>query len=223
MYSTSGSSGTRRSVQAGARLLWRRIGGIGEESAFIPQPDDGLARGVVVAKEAQRAGVQIETPALERGELEPPRGHHPQHIAVPKEKDVATAAAQPVDHTIGARSNVGSGFALRAAIFEQTPCRVIRTNLGRSSSLVLAVVPLGQIGIDDRDRAEAGKFTRPPCPLKRTGEHVVEPHLAQPFTERPCLLLTARGERDIGAARVLASNRPRCLAVTNDAHRRQIR
>src|SRR5215510_12166795 len=124
MYSTSGSSGTRRSVQARSRLLWRTIGGIGEESAFIPQPDDGLARSVVGAKEAQRSGVQIETSALERRELEPPRGDHPQHIAVPKEKDVATAAAQSVDHTVCARSNVGRGFAVRAAIFEQTPCRV---------------------------------------------------------------------------------------------------
>src|SRR6185369_13981816 len=120
-----------------------------EESrrAFIPQPDDGFARGVVVTKEAQRSGIQIETSPLERRELEPPRGHHPRHIAVPKEQYVPNAAAQSVDHPVGTRSDINGGFAVRAAVFEQTPRRVIHMNLGRSSSLVGAVVPLDQIGI----------------------------------------------------------------------------
>jgi hypothetical protein len=54
--------------------------------------------------------------------------------------------------------------------------------------------------------------------LKRAGEHGAETHAAKARTERPCLLLTKRGKRDIGAAGVLAGDRPRRLAVTNEVH-----
>jgi len=44
---------------------------------------------------------------------------------VPKEQYVPNAAAQSVDHPVGTRSDINGGFAVRAAVFEQTPRRVI--------------------------------------------------------------------------------------------------
>jgi len=78
---------------------------------------------VVVAKGAQRCRVKIKTSPLERRELEPPRDHHPQHIAVSKQKHVSSATAHAIDGVIGSRSDIGCGFAIRAAILEQLPHR----------------------------------------------------------------------------------------------------
>jgi hypothetical protein len=114
---------------------------------------------MVVAKDAQRCGVEIQPSSFARLGAKPPIGHDPEDIAVCEQKHVSGATADSSDHAVGSRSDVGDGLAVRAAVVEQMPCRTVRSNLRRSSTLVLAVIPLDQIGIFRGDSAEAGEFT----------------------------------------------------------------
>jgi len=71
---------------------------------------------------------------------------------VAKQQHVSRAPTQPIDDAVGALRDIGCGFALRAAILEQSPTWALCTYLRRSASFVLTVVLLDQIRVDGRDR-----------------------------------------------------------------------
>ena len=106
---------------------------------------------MVVAKDAPGRRVEIQPSAFAGCQADPPSGHDPEHVAVPEEENVPGTTADSIDQAVGARSDVGHGFAVRATVIEQIPRRAFGANLGRPSTFVLAVIPLDQICIDRGD------------------------------------------------------------------------
>src|SRR5258708_17091137 len=79
-------------------------------------------------------------------------------------------------HTISPRAYLGWRFASRAAISEQLPVRALCTDLRRAETLIFAVVPLDEIGVDFCHRPESSQGTRPARALPRARKHLCEPY-----------------------------------------------
>jgi hypothetical protein len=124
------------------------------------------------------------------------------------------------DHAVRAGADVLRRLASRASIPEQQPAGRPLADLSRGQPLVLAVIPLGQIGVDHGGSAKVGQLAGLPRPLSGTDEH-----------ERECLLCERRGEplaqptpvvgqRDVRRAGVLPTEAPGGLPVPDriDVH-----
>src|SRR5262249_60774501 len=120
-----------------------------------PVPDPHGGYGAVVPADPQVAGVQQKMLAAARGQPDPARHEHAQHVSVREQRKVAVDRARPGYYPIHSRSNLLRRLAARASIAEEQPARRDLANLLGRQPLVLAVVPLDQVGIDDRLTSEA--------------------------------------------------------------------
>ena len=113
----------------------------------------------VVAENAQGARVQQEVLAGARRQPEPARRQHAQHVAVREQRDVARRPRAPGRSPDPTRAPTCSGVSPPgASVPEDQPARSpLRGSAGRQP-LVLAVVPLDQVGLDDRAVAEPGQL-----------------------------------------------------------------
>ena len=127
--------------------------------------------------------------------------------------------ARPGDHPIHPRAHLLRRLAARASIPEDQPVRRRLADLLGRQSLVLAVVPLDQVGLDDGRVAEARQLAGLPCPLQRADENERERLLGQhgphPLGESTPVV----GQRDVGRARVLPAQAPRGLPVPDRERR----
>src|SRR6185436_14821766 len=101
------------------------------------------------------------------------------------------------------KSNVWP-VASRTAVAEKFPIGTFRTNLSRTASFVLAIVPFDQVFINVSDWFEAGQFTGPGRTLQGTGQHQGKRQSLEPFTKPSCGALATIGERKIGQPGMLA-------------------
>ena len=124
------------------------------------------------------------------------------------------------DHAVGAGADVFRRLSSRASIPEQQPAGRPLTNLLRGQALVLAVIPLGQVGVDHGASAKVGQFAGLSRPLSRTDEHERErfpcEHRGEPLGQPAPVI----GQRDVGRAGVLPTETPRGLPVPDriDVH-----
>jgi len=93
------------------------------------------------------------------------------------------------------------------------PIRPFGQDFGGAATLVIAVIPFGEIGIDFGGRTKAGEFASPHRALRRAGQDLGKNHSVQPRRERPRLALAILGQGQIGAAGVLTREAPGGFAV----------
>src|SRR5262249_8214648 len=101
-----------------------------------------------------------------------------------------------------------SRFAPRTAVTKKAPIRTFRTNLGRSAAIVIAVVPLDEVGIDFRHRPEADQLTSTHGATQRTGKYLRERQSFQSRPESSGVSLPLFGQRQIGERCVVTRSAP---------------
>src|SRR5262249_17285876 len=129
----------------------------------------------------------------------------------------------PGDEAIRAGSNVFRRFTLRTAIAIEFPAGPLFQHVACRFPLKAPVVPLDQIVIDCRARAEAGQLTGLRGPLERTAENAGEGKLPQPLTQVPRMLLASLIQRKVSSTRVLVRVGPGRVAMPGEIEPWQIR
>src|SRR5271165_811201 len=127
-------------------------------AGFIPQPDYRLSQMVLLTQCAEARGAQQEILAGRHFKIEPASGEDAQEMPVRKNQHVAFDRAHPAHDAIGASADLFRRFSSGAAVAELLPVRALRTNLGRTAALVLAVVPFDKVRVDFGGGPKAGQF-----------------------------------------------------------------
>src|SRR5579871_931536 len=127
-----------------------------------------------ISKHAEGARIEREVLAGSGLETEPPCSQGPQEMSMREDQRVAVDGAQPGNHPVRPRRDVAGTFAARAAVAKQPPARPFLANFHTPTSLVVAVVPLEEVGIRLRDRPEAGKFAGSHRPARGAREDADE-------------------------------------------------
>src|SRR5262249_56822450 len=109
---------------------------------------------VLISERTQARRAQQEESGGSRLETEPAGGEHAQEVAARKEHHVTLDGADTAHHAIRSDADMVGRFPTGTAVAEDLPVRTLRTDLGGATPLVLAVVPLDQVGIDRRDGGE---------------------------------------------------------------------
>src|SRR4029079_10119916 len=104
-------------------------------------------------------------------------------MAARKEQRMACRRADAADDPIRTFADFMRRFASRAAVAEEFPIGTFCTNLSRTASFVLTIVPFDQVFINVSDWFEAGQFTGPGRTLQRTGQHLGKCQSLESFTK----------------------------------------
>src|SRR4029079_17208544 len=96
------------------------------------------------------------------------------------------------------------------------PVRHLGPDLGGGAALVLAVVPLGEVVGDLAAVAEAGELARLLRTSARAGEDQREVDAGEAARERPRLVASTRGERDVRVRGVAPGAAPLRVAVAHE-------
>ena len=94
-------------------------------------------------------------------------------MAAGKHDRTVIGRAKAGDDAIGARAHIGWLLAVRAPVAKQEPARALAKDFAALASLVVAIVPFDQVGVDLGGVAEASERARAGRPLQwleRTGE-----------------------------------------------------
>src|SRR5580765_1770618 len=166
---------------------------------------------------------RVQNHKLPEGRLEPKPAdsQHSQNMPARKNQHIALDPTHATRDTLGPRSNLLRRFSIRAAVMEQLPVGVLRTNLRGSQTFELAVVPFDQIVIHFGDGSEAGEFAGASRTLQRTGENLCKSQSGQPFAKPASVAFPTLGQRHIGQSRVLSRETPGGLAVPRQINRRK--
>ena len=104
---------------------------------------------MVVAEQRQGARIQQKVLAPTRRQPDPARRENAQQVAVREQRSVASGRARPSYHPVYSRAHLLRRLATRAPIPEVQPARRRLVDLFGRQSLVVAVVPLDEVGVDD--------------------------------------------------------------------------
>src|SRR5262249_4040991 len=151
----------------------------------------------------------------------PARSEHTQEMGAREEQHFARQLPQAADNAVGPGRDLRDAFASWTAVAKNLPPRALLANFGRGPPLVLAVVPFDEVIVDDGPIAESGQLARPPRPLQRARENVIEGDAGKARTKSPRIAFAARRERQVGQPRMLARSAPLRLAVSGDIDLRQ--
>ena len=105
---------------------------------------------MIVAEDAQGARIQQKMLTATCRQPNPARRQHAQHVSVREQRDVAVDGAGPGYHPIDPGAHLLGRLAARASVPEDQPVRRDLVDLLRRQSLVHPVVPLDQVGVNDR-------------------------------------------------------------------------
>ena len=120
------------------------------------------------------------------------------------------------DEAIGAAGDILGCFTARTAVSKNVPARTLPFDVGGASALVLAIVPLGEVGLGNGVWPKTGKLAGSPGALARAGQHMSERDALKPRREATCGVFALGGQGNVGAACVLAGERPFGLAVPDN-------
>jgi len=190
-------------------------------NACIPQDDHRLIRvGVLARKYAQRRGVEQKALSVADRQTDPAGGEGTEEVTVREHGHVTARRAEPRQNPVDTRGDLGRRLAAGTAVLEQIPVRVAQADVRRGNAFVFAVVPLGERRFNPGHVGQARQLARSSRTLQRTAPDLRKPHLAQQCAEPTCLLFPALGQRDVRHTRVLARERPRGFAVSNEVESR---
>src|ERR1700730_11390474 len=173
-----------------------------------PVPDLHSGYIAVIAKDTQGAGIEQEMLASAGGQPDPPCHQGAQHVSVGKQRNVAIGAPRSRNHPIHPRTHLLWRLTARASIPEDQPARRHVMDLLRRQSLILAVIPLGEVGINDghiakpRQRAGLPRTSRRAAQNDSEGRRVE--HRPHPLGEPAPIV----GQRDIRRPGVLPAEAP---------------
>src|SRR6267143_673002 len=176
--------------------------------SFVPQSDHRMVTAVFIAQRAEARRTQHESISARCFNPSPARSQHSEEVPAGEKQNVARRRPHAVQYSVSPRGDLLWRFAARAAVAEQLPVRAFRTDLDRTATLVLAVVPLDEVVIDFSRRSKAGQFTCPTRALQWTGKHPRKRQFTQPLTKSSGIALATLGQRQIGDACVLAGQTP---------------
>ena len=149
-------------------------------------------------------------------EADPPRGQNTSKLAMGEERRVAVQRGKTGDEPVGPGGDLLRRFTARTAVRENIPARPRLADVRRAQSLIVAIVPFREIRFNLRRRAQTSQLTGPPRALQRAGQHTRKLKQPQGRSGRARLLLAMRGQRNVGAAGVLARQGPCGLAIANE-------
>src|SRR5262247_3897301 len=118
-------------------------------------------------------------------QADPARDQDTKDVAVREQDDVAGGAADSGDDAVDAGADLRRRFAARTAVAEEHPARLLVVDLLGGEPLVVAVIPLVQIGLDRRAGAEAGELARLARPAQRARQHELKALLGQHGPQAP--------------------------------------
>jgi len=159
----------------------------------------------IVFKNAERRGIQHEMETFRYGQSNPSRGEDATELTVREERDFSVQLSQMGYEPIGAGGNLSGRFTPGATIAEDIPVRPDLANVHGASSLVIAIVPFGEVRFDFRIPLQSNHGTSPPCPPTRAAEHMDEFGAAQSLSQLSRFLFAMSGQRDICATGVLVT------------------
>jgi len=107
-------------------------------------------------------------------------------------------------------------FTARTTVTKDVPARSSHANVLGALSFVIAVIPLGQVGFNLGRRREPDQLAGPPRAPPRTGQHTTKLGRPQPWSKFARLGFAFRGQRNIRSTGMLAGERPRGSAVSNE-------
>src|SRR5580692_2584634 len=176
----------------------------------------------VIAEDAQGAGIEEEMLASAGGQSDPPCHQGAQHVSVGKQRNVAIGTPRSRNHPIHPGTHLLWRLTARASIPKDQPARRHRMDLLRRQSLILAVIPLGEVGMDDGHIAEPRQCAGLARPLHRADEYERErlfgEHRSHLFSKPPPVV----GQGDVSRAGVLPAEAPRGFPMPDrkDVHPR---
>src|SRR5689334_14735193 len=91
-------------------------------------------------------------------------------MPVREQRDIAVGRAGPGYHPIDPRTHLFRRLATRTPVPEDQPACSALVDLLWGQALVLAVIPLGEVGVDDGFSAEPGQSAGLTRPLHRAAE-----------------------------------------------------
>ena len=182
----------------------------------VPQGDDrGLEVVVLVTENAERRCVEKEMSRFAYGQVNPTRGQDASEMAMREERDVSVQLPKTGNESVRAVGNLRWCFTIWTAVAEEVPVRSRLANVRGALSFVVAVVPLHQVRFEFNCLTQAGQLTRSPRALSGAGQHAGERNLPQTPAKFLRRIFSARGQRNVGAAGVLAGERPFGFTVSN--------
>src|SRR5512138_3899733 len=137
---------------------------------------------------------------------------------MPEERNVTVDRPDVSDQAIDSRAHLGRAFSAGTSVPKDQPVWCARADLRWRESLVLAVIPLAQVGFERGERTEARQVACLACTTQRTDEDSIEVLLRQHRSEKPGGGSPVIRQCDIGGAGVLSTDTPLRLAVTNHIH-----
>lgn len=167
-------------------------------------------------EDANRRHASGEMLTFDHRQSDPAHGEHASEMAMREQSDAAALRTKTLEQAIGATADVSGRLAMRAAVAKDVPARPLLLDLGRAQSFVIAIVPFGEVRFDRRGATEPGKGAGSLRAQAWAGEDSRERDAGQERLQRLSLRLAVRGERDFGAAGVLARERPFGLPMSND-------
>jgi hypothetical protein len=137
-------------------------------------------------------------------ESNPTNAKHPPEMAVRKDGNLALQQSQSRDDAIGAVGHLFRRFAAGASVSKEIPVWTRLADVHGESSLVVAIVPFGQIGIDFGVSAQPGQLARAYDALAGTHLNASERNALEACAKFPGFVFAHNGQGNIRAARVPA-------------------
>jgi len=109
-----------------------------------------------VAENAERRRAKRKMPPFDRRQADPSRGEYASELAMREERDVALQRLKMGDEAIGAGRRFARAFHRQDNHPETHSSPVALANVYGAPSFVVAIVPLGQIRINDGRSTEPG-------------------------------------------------------------------
>ncbi len=136
-------------------------------------------------------------------------------MAVGDEAHLAVDGEDALDHAVHAGLDVPRLLAAGGPVAPEQPVGPVLVDLLRRDALVLAVVPLHEVGlglggVESRERGGLGGAA------ERAGQDERERALGEPRAQRAGGVAPVVGEREVGAAGVPAGDGPGCLGMAHE-------
>ena len=141
--------------------------------------------------------------SLRHGQIYPAGGEDAPEVAVSEEGDVPFQQSELHDELICAKGNLRGRLPPWGTIQKEIPMRMPGMHFHRSVALKVAMIPLGEIWVDNGLCLQPGEGAGLECAHQRTRQHSRERDASQPFPERAGRFLAMLGQWDVRASSVL--------------------
>lgn len=191
-------------------------------SAIVPKSQDRVLTTVIVTDRAQGGSAQEEVPARTGIQPQPTRDEDAEKMAAGKEQHISINSAEPFHHATCPISQIDQVLAAGATVAEYLPAGPLLLDLVRRLSLVIAVVPFGEVAINDSDPPESRQFAGAHRSLQWAGEDTRNAQAFEPLGKSVSIPFTSLGQWEISQSGVLPRDRPGSLAVSREIDYRKL-